>query len=109
MLLLIPAFLSACAAQKPYVYTDYRFHQRGTVIACYNEDTATLEQATALVEEICQNYDRTAKLQLVQRYQCSWAAPTQAQYSCVPRPGESPAPIIPHKAPMRHDPPLRPW
>jgi len=107
--LLVLAGLSACSAEKPYILTDYRAHQRGIVVACYNEDSATLAQAKALAEEVCHQFDRTAQVQLIQRDQCSWSAPTQVTLSCVPRPGESPGPILLHNAPMRHDTPLPPW
>lgn len=101
--------LVACASEKPYILTDYRFHQRGLVQACYDDQTASLQQATQLAEDICVEFDRTAKLQLLQPYQCSWAAPVLATYSCVARPGETPLPILLHNAPMRHDTPLLPW
>jgi hypothetical protein len=101
--------LAGCADEKPYVMSDYRYHQRGMVQACFSEQTGTLAQATELAEGICRQYDRTAKLQLLQPYQCSWTAPTLATYSCVARPGETPAPILLHNAPMRHDTPLPPW
>lgn len=101
--------LAGCADEKPYVMSDYRYHQRGIVQACYSDDTASLPQATALAEDVCKQFDRTAQLQLLQPYQCSWTAPVLATYSCVARPGESPAPILLHNAPMRHDTPLPPW
>jgi len=107
--LLLLALLSACAEEKPYIMSDYRFHQRGIVLACYSEDHATLEQTVAAAEQICHQFDRTAKVQLVQPYQCSWAAPTLVTLSCVARPGENPGPILLHNAPMRHDTPLAPW
>jgi hypothetical protein len=110
---LLPALillgLAACSPEKPYVVTDYRFHQRGIVQVCYDEGAANLEQAQQLVEDVCRQYDRTAKAQLVQPYQCSWRAPVQATFACVPRPGENPGPILLHSAPMRHDTPLPPW
>ncbi|MTJ81785.1 MAG: hypothetical protein F8N37_12305 [Telmatospirillum sp.] len=102
----VSAVLSGCAADDPYLFTDYRYHQRGSVVICYNEDTTTLEQVTQMAEEVCRPFDRTAKLQLNQPYQCSWTAPTQAIFFCTPRPGETPPPIQPHLAPMRHDNPL---
>jgi len=101
--------LAACADEKPYIMSDYRYHQRGVVQACYSEENGTLAQATELAEGICKQFDRTAKLQLLQPYQCSWTAPTLATYSCVPRQGENPTPILLHNAPMRHDTPLPPW
>jgi hypothetical protein len=107
--LLLPLGLAGCSAEKPYVMTDYRYHQRGIVLACYNEDSGSLQQAEALAEDVCRQFDRTAKLQLLQPNQCSWTAPTLATFSCVARPGESPAPILLHNAPMRHDTPLPPW
>jgi hypothetical protein len=107
--LLLLLSLSACSAEKPYVMSDYRFHQRGVVLACYNEENATLAQAEAAAEEVCHQFDRTAKVQLVQPYQCSWSAPTLVTLSCVARPGENPGPILLHNAPMRHDTPLPAW
>ena len=107
--ILLLAGLSACSAEKPYVMSDYRFHQRGVVLACYNEEKATLAQAEAVAEEVCHQFDRTAKVQLVQPYQCSWTAPTLVTLSCVARPGETPGPILLHNAPMRHDTPLPAW
>jgi hypothetical protein len=109
LFLLLPVLLSACAEEKPYVMSDYRFHQRGVVLACYNEEHATLAQAEAVAEEVCHQFDRTAKVQLVQPYQCSWSAPTLVTLSCVARPGENPGPILLHNAPMRHDTPLPAW
>jgi hypothetical protein len=109
LFLFILTGLGGCAPEEPYVLSDYRFHQRGTVLACYSDDTATVAQAQTLAEGICQQYDRTAKLQLLQPYQCSWSAPTLATFSCAARPGETPAPILLHNAPMRHDTPLAPW
>lgn len=109
ILLLTLLLLAACAEEKPYVMTDYRYHQRGIVQACFNEENGTLQQATQLAETVCSQFDRTAKLQLLQPYQCSWAAPTLATFSCVARPGETPLPILLHNAPMRHDTPLPPW
>jgi len=84
--LLVLTGLGGCAPEEPYILSDYRFHQRGMVVACYNDDTATVTQAQTLAEGICQQYDRTARLQLLQ-----------------------PAPILLHNAPMRHDTPLPPW
>lgn len=101
--------LAACETEKPYVTTDYRFHQRGIVVACFNEENATVADAQKVAEEVCRQYDRTAQVQLVQPYQCSWSAPTQVTMSCVARPGENPGPILQHGAPMRHDTPLPAW
>ena len=103
------ALLSACESEKPFVLTDYRFHQRGVVQACYNEEHGSLAQAQALAEEVCRQFDRTSQVQLVQPYQCSWSAPTLVTLSCVARPGEAPGPILLHNAPMRHDTPLPAW
>ena len=103
------AGLSGCAPEKPFVLSDYRFHQRGIVLACYSEETNTIEDAKALADEVCRQYDRVASVQLVQPDQCSWRAPTYVILNCVPRPGENPGPILKHSAPMRHDTPLPPW
>lgn len=100
--------LAGCATEAPYVYTDYRYHQRGQVIVCYSPDNATPELVKSLADGVCQQYDRMAKFQLQQPYQCSWTAPTQAIFACVPRPGENPPPIQQHLSPMRHDTPLDP-
>ena len=101
--------LSACESEKPFVITDYRFHQRGVIQACFNEDHATVADAQKVAEEICRQYDRTAQVQLVQPLQCSWTAPSLVTLVCVPRPGENPGPIMLHGAPMRHDTPLPAW
>ncbi len=101
------ALMAGCA-EAPYVYTDYRSHQRGSVIVCFNEGTATVKDAKVLADEICKQYERTSQLALVQSYQCSWTAPTQANFACVARPGETPPPFVEHLSPMRHDPSLGP-
>jgi hypothetical protein len=103
------AALTACESEKPYVMTDYRFHQRGIVLACFNEENATIADAQKVAEEVCRQYDRTAEVQLVQPYQCSWRAPTLVTLHCTARPGENPGPILQHGAPMRHDTPLPAW
>ena len=107
-LALLAALVCGCAAEPPYLLSDYRHHQRGTVIVCYNDETTAPEQVKAMADEICRQYDRVASLQLQQMYQCSWTVPTQATFHCVARPGETPPPIIRHNAPMRHDPALPP-
>jgi hypothetical protein len=111
LLLLIgmSAGLTACETEKPFITTDYRFHQRGIVQACFSEENATVADAQTLAEEVCRQYDRTAVVQLVQPYQCSWSAPTLVTLHCDARPGETPAPILQHGAPMRHDTPLPAW
>jgi hypothetical protein len=98
--------VAACGAEAPYVFTDYRFHQRGLVIVCFNDATATTADAKKLADETCRQYDRTSRLAFEQAYQCSWTAPTQAIFNCVPRPGENPPPITEHLSPLRHDTPL---
>jgi hypothetical protein len=100
--------VAGCRAEAPYVYTDYRFHQRAVVIVCFNDETAKISDAKALADEICRQYDRTSRLAFEQPYQCSWTAPTQAYFNCVARPGETPPPITQHMSPMRHDTPLPP-
>jgi len=102
----LAVLIGGCAADAPYLYSDYRYHQRGSVIVCYSDENTTPEQVKAMADEVCRQYDRVARLQLQQPYQCSWTVPTQALFNCVPRPGENPPPIIRHNAPMRHDPPL---
>lgn len=102
--------LTACETEKPYVMSDYRYHQRGVVLACFNEENATVADVQKVVEEeVCRQYDRTAEVQLVQPYQCSWSAPTLVTLHCSARPGENPGPILQHGAPMRHDTPLPAW
>lgn len=100
--------LTAGCAEAPYVNTDYRSHQRGSVQVCFNEDTATMADAQKLADAICHQFERTAKLSLVQPYQCTWTAPTLATFGCVARPGETPPPFVEHLSPMRHDPSLGP-
>lgn len=100
--------MAGCVSEAPYVFTDYRFHQRGQVIVCYDEKNASPEQVKALADNICAQYDRTSQFQFQQPLQCSWTAPTQVFFTCVARPGEHPAPIQEHLPPMRHDQPLGP-
>jgi len=109
LLLGLTLALTACEAEKPYILSDYRLHQRGVVQACFNEENATVADAVKVAEEVCRQYDRTVAVQLVQPYQCSWSAPTQVTMSCVARPGENPGPVLQHGAPMRHDTPLPAW
>jgi hypothetical protein len=106
--LTIALALAACSPEPPQVLTDYRFHQRGTVAICFSEEKSTIADVTAMADDICRQYDRVAKLVLQQPYQCSWTAPTEAYFACIPRPGESPPKIVPHLAPMRHDSALPP-
>ena len=100
--------LCGCATERPYVFTDYRYHQRGQVIVCYNERDSKPEEVKGLADDICKQYDRMAYLALEQSNQCSWTAPDQAFFFCVPRPGETPAPLVERMSPMRHDPRLPP-
>jgi hypothetical protein len=102
-LALSAVLLAACTAEGPYLYSDYRYHQIGQVIVCWNDETTTPVQVKAMAEEVCQEYDRTAQLATQQKYQCSWTAPTQSLFTCVARPGEHPAPFRQHLAPMRRD------
>ncbi len=100
--------LTVGCAEAPFVMTDYRYHQRGSVSVCFNERTTTVKDAKVLADEICRQYERTSQLSLIQSYQCSWTAPTQASFTCVARPGETPPPFVEHLSPMRHDPSLGP-
>jgi len=109
LLLGLTLALTACEAEKPFILSDYRLHQRGVVQACFNEENATVADAVKVAEEVCRQYDRTVAVQLVQPYQCSWSAPTQVTMTCVARPGENPGPVLQHGAPMRHDTPLPAW
>jgi hypothetical protein len=100
--------LTGCVTEAPYVTSDYRYHQRGTVQICFDDGSATIKDIKPLADDICRTIDRTSKLAYVQPYQCNWTAPTMATFSCVPRPGETPPPLVDHSAPMRHDPSLGP-
>lgn len=97
------AVLSACAAEPPFVLTDYRSLQLGYVKVCYSTENTTPEKVFALAETECSRYDRTARLQIQQLGQCSWTAPTVATFVCEARPGETPPPLVIRNAPMRHD------
>jgi hypothetical protein len=102
-LALSAVLLAGCATEKPYLYSDYRYHQIGQVIICSSDSNSTPEQVKAMAEEVCNQYDRTAIVATVQKYQCSWTAPTQSTFACAARPGEHPAPIVPRLAPLRRD------
>lgn len=97
--------LGSCAPEQPYVRSDYLVHQRGQVQVCYNESRANLSQAQTLADEVCREYDRTARFQLQQELQCNWTSPTLAIFACVARPGESPAPLSRQVAPLRRSTP----
>ncbi len=100
--------LTGCGSDRPFLLSDYRLHQRGQVVVCYSESSSTADEVKATADEVCRQYDRVAKLELVQEEQCSWTEPSEARFSCVARPGETPSPILQHMAPMRHDTPLPP-
>ena len=95
------AALAGCGGGAPYVLTDYRNHQRGLVEVCYDHRMTPLHQAQKLADEICVQYDRMAAFQLAQRDQCNWRTPDIALFYCVARPGETPPPFVPQKAPLR--------
>jgi hypothetical protein len=99
---LIAALLAGCAEQ-PFEYSDYRYHQINQVIICYNESTGTLEQVKAMAEDICARTDRIPTVSLIQKYQCTWTAPTEVTFTCSARPGENPPLPIKHLAPLRRD------
>ena len=107
-LLALAAPLAGCMSERPYLFSDYRYHQRGQVIICYSARDSKPEEVKVLADDICRQYDRMAVLALEQGNQCSWTAPDEAFFACVPRPGETPAPIVERKSPMRHDPRLPP-
>ncbi len=98
---LVAALAAGCGGGAPYVLTDYRSHQKGIVEVCYDHTMTSMAQATQLADHVCDQYDRTASLQLRQRDQCNWATPDVAMFYCVARPGESPRPLVPQKAPLR--------
>ncbi|HXP96061.1 MAG TPA: hypothetical protein VN809_05065 [Telmatospirillum sp.] len=100
-------WVSGCT-EAPYVDDDYRYHQRGIVKVCFSESNASMADAKALADEACRQYERTAKLALIQPYQCTWSTSTLATFSCVARPGETPPPYVERLSPMRHDQTLGP-
>jgi len=93
--------LAGCGGGEPYVLTDYRQHQTGQVEVCYDDQKTSLAQAQKLADGICGQYERVASFQLRQKYQCNWTTPTIALFYCVARPGETPPPFVPQKAPLR--------
>lgn len=97
------AILSACAAEPPYLLTNYRAHSMGYVKICYSTDNATPEQVRDLAEEVCNQVQRTALLRLQQTGQCSWTAPTIATFTCEARPGETPPPLVRRSSPMQRN------
>ncbi len=104
----LAALLSGCGGGRPYVATDYRVHQRGLVLVCFDPALTTIDQAKTLADTVCKEYDRVAKYFLEQKDQCSWRAPTQVTFTCVARPGENPPPFTDRRNPMRHEPALPP-
>lgn len=106
LLALLSSVVAGCAGEAPYLLTDYRYHQRNQVIVCFNEARNKLADAKAMADGVCEQYDRTSQLALLQPNQCSFTAPTQAVFTCAARPGETPAPMPRRSAPMRHDAPL---
>jgi hypothetical protein len=100
-------FLTNCSKDEPFLLSDYRYHEKGQVTICLNNEAGTLEKAKSLAETICTQFDRTSNLDRILPYQCSWFSPTEAIFSCRARPGETPS-VVPQKlAPMRHDTPLQ--
>ena len=93
--------LAGCGGGDPYVLTDYRYHQRGIVEVCYDQGKTTLDQARALADGVCGQYDRMARFEIAQRNQCNWRTPDLAEFYCVARPGETPLPFVEQKAPLR--------
>ena len=47
---MLAALLGGCAAEPPYLLSDYRHHQRGTVIVCYSDETTTPAQVKAMAD-----------------------------------------------------------
>jgi hypothetical protein len=97
----LAGMLAGCGGGNPYVLTDYRQHQTGRVEVCYDDQKTSLGQAKALADGICDQYSRVASFQISQRNQCNWRTPDIALFYCVARPGETPPPFVPQKAPLR--------
>lgn len=92
--------LAGCAAEKPYVLSDYMSNQQGVVQVCHHHDSPPKDIA-ALAEEVCNHYHRTAKLWLMQKGQCNLSSPDISTFYCVARPGETPPPFVNKHAPLR--------
>ena len=97
----LAGLLAGCGGGQPYVLTDYRQHQTGRVEVCYDGHKTSLDQARALADGVCDQYSRMAKFEISQRNQCNWRTPDIALFYCVARPGETPPPFVPQKAPLR--------
>ena len=95
------AALAGCGGGAPFVLTDYKSHQSGIVEVCYDDAKTSIADAQKLADGVCKLYERTADFQLAQRNQCTWRTPELALFYCVARPGETPPPFVPQKAPLR--------
>lgn len=112
--------LAACGGGAPYstggpspgvigtVGSEYRLHQRGAVMICYDRRTTSRAVIQKMADDICAPYDRIAKYASTLHNQCSMSAPDLASFSCVPRPGENPPPIVIRDNPSRHEVPILP-
>lgn len=100
---LLPAACSTLP-RDPYVRSDYLAHSRGQVQVCLDTGRSSLDQAQALAEAVCRQFDRTAKFQFTRKEECNLLTPTLAVYGCVARPGEHPPPLVPERDPLRHEP-----
>ena len=99
--LVLAGAVAGCGGGQAYVLSDYRQHQLGKVEVCYDDHKTSLDQARVLADGVCQQYDRMASFQISQRDQCNWRTPDIALFYCVPKPGETPPPLVPQKAPLR--------
>lgn len=100
---LAASVLAACGGGAPYVLTDFRTHQLGRVEVCYDHQKTTLAQTQKLADGVCDQYERVAHYLLDQTNQCNWRTPDIVLFECVARPGETPPPFVPQKAPLRNN------
>jgi hypothetical protein len=102
-LLLATSVLAGCGGGSPYVLTDFHNHQLGRVEVCYDHSKTSLAEAQKLADGICDQFERVASYRLDQRNQCNWRTPDIVLFECVARPGETPPPFVPQKAPLRNN------
>jgi len=93
--------LAGCAAEKPYVLSDYTNVESGMVKVCYSPSNSTPKEVWATADEACARFHRTAKLWLTQKGQCNLSTPDVATYFCMAKPGETPIPFSSKRAPLR--------
>ena len=94
--------LAGCGGGQPYVLTDFYLHQQGKVEVCYDHTMTPIDKAKALADGVCDRYERVSQYVFAQNDQCNWLTPDIALFICVARPGETPPPFVPQKAPLRH-------